>query len=165
MLMSIIREISREKINIFFQQMIYFQEFETLEEIKIYILKLAEEITLEKYDDTRKTQHIIIQKVIRYLKDNIDDDRLSLAKVAEEVVYMNPDYLGRLFKKEIGETFTTFLINLRIEKAIQLMHESESMKIFEVANQVGFSHNPRYFGQVFKKHTGFTPSDYKQNTF
>lgn len=164
LLMSIIRQVKNDKIDVFFQQILYFQEFETLEEIQIFISTLAEEITLENFDETRKTQHKIIQKVIHYLEENLGDESLSLSKIADEIVYMNPDYLGRLFKKEIGENFSAYLIKLRIKKAIELMNESDSVKIFEVAHQVGYSNNPRYFGQVFKKHTGVTPSDYVQGS-
>lgn len=165
LLMSIIRQVNKDKIGIFLQQLLHFHEFRTLEEIKTFITTLSEEIALENYDETRKTQHKIIQEVIRYLEKNLSDNNLTLSKVADEVVYMNPDYLGRLFKKETGEKFSSYLVNLRIKKAIDLMNESDSVKIFEVANQVGFSNNPRYFGQVFKKHTGITPSEYKQGTF
>nr|WP_256522455.1 helix-turn-helix transcriptional regulator [Halobacillus sp. A5] len=76
---------------------------------------------------------------------------------------MNSDYLGKLFKKEKGERFSNFLINRRIEKAIEMIEQSEEVKIFEVAETVGFGNNPRYFGQVFKKYTGVTPTQFINN--
>jgi two-component system response regulator YesN len=162
LLMSIIRQAKSEDIEMFLAQITHFQEFETLEEIKTFVEQLSEELALQNYDETRQTQHNIIQKVIHYLKDNISDELLSLSQIADHVVYMNPDYLGRLFKKELGKNFSTYLIELRIEKAIGLMRQSNTVKVFEIANRVGFGNNPRYFGQVFKKHIGVTPTEYKQ---
>ena len=164
LLMYIIRQVKKGQIDIFLQQIVHFQEFKTLQEIKLFIMKIAEEITRVHYDETRKTQHKIIQKVISYVKEHLDDENLSLLKVADEVVYMNPDYLGRLFKKEVGKKFSTYLVHSRVQKAVDLMHEMDEVKVFEIASQVGFGNNPRYFGQVFKKHTGITPSEYKHNS-
>lgn len=162
LLMSIIRQAKSEDIEVLFAQITHFQEFETLEEIKTFIEQLSQELALQNYNETRQTQHNIIQKVIQYIEDNISDELLSLAQIADHVVYMNPDYLGRLFKKEVGVNFTTYLIELRIEKATGLIKQLDAVKVFEIANRVGFGNNPRYFGQVFKKHTGVTPTAYKQ---
>jgi two-component system response regulator YesN len=37
------------------------------------------------------------------------------------------------------------------------------VKVYEIADRIGFGDNPQYFSQVFKRHTGFTPSEYKRS--
>lgn len=164
LLMSIIREANRGEIDTFFEKITRFHEFKTLAQIKKFIEEIAYQIVLQNYEETRQVQHDIIQRVIQYIEEKISDESLSLGHIAEDVIYMNPDYLGRLFKKEVGETFSAFLIKLRIEKAIELIEESNTVKIYMIADQVGFGNNPRYFGQVFKRHTGVTPTEYKTGT-
>ncbi len=101
----------------------------------------------------------LIQEVKFYVKRNLRDSTLSLAKIASEHVFVNPDYLSRLFASETGERFSHYLNKLRVEKAKQLL-QTDASKIYQVAEQVGLGHNPRYFGQVFKKYTDLTPSEY-----
>lgn len=151
-----------EGLDSLFEQIVRFQSFQTFEEIQTYIYRLAAKITENYYKETRLIQHQIIERVIQYIQKNLRNENLTLTHVADQVVFMNSDYLGRLFKKETGETFSSYLTKQRIKKAIQLMQDHETMKIFEIANRVGFGHNPRYFGQVFKKHTGMTPSEYRR---
>ncbi|MCE4047710.1 helix-turn-helix transcriptional regulator [Bacillus sp. Au-Bac7] len=75
---------------------------------------------------------------------------------------MNPDYLGKLFKQETGERFSAYLTKWRIEKAIAYITENDDVKMVTLADMIGFGDNPQYFSQVFKKYTGYTPSDYRK---
>lgn len=86
---------------------------------------------------------------------------LTLKLLAEEV-YLNPTYLGRIFKQETGESFSSYLINLRIEKAKELLR-NPALKIYEVCEQVGYN-DPAHFTHVFKKTVGITPQDYKMRS-
>ncbi|QTM99154.1 response regulator [Sediminibacillus dalangtanensis] len=162
--MSIIRQADQQAMDRYFQQIILFQQYNRFGEIKQYISEIAEEITAYHYERTKQTQTNIISRVISYVENNLAEEEMSLSKIAADVLYMNPDYLGKLFKKEKGERFSNFLINRRMEKAKRLIEETEQVKVFEVAEAVGFGNNPRYFGQVFKKHTGMTPTEYKMHS-
>ena len=104
----------------------------------------------------RRVISMMIEAMEKRLKEN-----LSLKMIADEL-YMNPTYLGRVFKEDIGEGFSSFLTKLRIKKAIELLNDV-TMKVYEVSEQVGFK-DPAYFSLLFKKYTGSTPQDYqKQN--
>ncbi|SDJ77896.1 response regulator transcription factor [Sediminibacillus albus] len=164
MYMSIIRQAGKGDMDHYFQQVIFFQQYERFDEIKQFIISVAEEITNYHYERTKQTQTNIIRRVVAYVEENLADTELSLTKIAAEVLYMNPDYLGKLFKKEKGERFSNFLISRRIESAIDIIKDSEQVKVFEVAEAVGFGNNPRYFGQVFKKYTGVTPTEFKNKS-
>nr|WP_245345461.1 response regulator [Halobacillus andaensis] len=161
--MSVIRQSSKEDMDQYFKQIIVFQEYDNFHEMRQFLEKVATEISQHHYERTKQTQSNIINRVVEFVEKNLGDQELSLSHIASDVLYMNSDYLGKLFKKEKGERFSNFLINRRIEKAIELIEESDEVKIFEVAEAVGFGNNPRYFGQVFKKYTGVTPTNYINN--
>jgi len=102
----------------------------------------------------------LIRSVMEYIEANISNSELSLKQIASEHVYLNADYLSRLFMQTTGEKFSQYLNRTRVEEAKRLL--SQGNKINLVAEQVGCGHNPRYFSQVFRKYAGVTPSAYAQ---
>ena len=56
--------------------------------------------------------------------------------------------------------FSTYLADMRIKTAKQLLASKGLDKIQDVAQEVGLGNNPQYFSQLFKKKTGMTPSAY-----
>ncbi|MFR2849305.1 MAG: helix-turn-helix domain-containing protein [Hungatella hathewayi] len=74
---------------------------------------------------------------------------------------LSSEYLSRLFKEETGVKFVVYLNNLRLKHALRLL-ETTNLKVYEVAEQVGYS-NLSYFSTVFKKNFGQNPFDYKNN--
>lgn len=138
-------------------------ECNTVSEIKQFILDSAVKLARNTYDSVISSQNKVIEKVIRYVHENIDDENLSLQHIASKILYLNVDYLGKLFKKETGMRFSQYLLKIRMEKAKELIKASSGdIKIYEIANATGFSNNPSYFSKVFKKYTGYVPKDFKQ---
>lgn len=84
---------------------------------------------------------------------------LSLQQVAGHV-HLHPGHLSELFKKETGNTFGDFVTGMRIRKAMQLLTVTPA-KVSEVALMVGYE-DVKYFSRLFKKHTGKTPSEYRE---
>ncbi|MEH6992891.1 helix-turn-helix domain-containing protein, partial [Neobacillus drentensis] len=125
---------------------------------------VAQVITLSFFEHNNNKHSTIINKVIETINQYIGNQNLSLHWVANEMLYMNADYLGKLFKKETGEKFSNYITRLRIELAINLIEKENDVKVFEIAEKIGYGENPQYFSQVFKKHTGFTPSEYKRES-
>lgn len=74
---------------------------------------------------------------------------------------ISPEYFSYLFAKNIGEKFSVFLRNYRIEQAQELYRSGECDRK-DVPYAVGFS-DAKYFNQVFRKVTGVTPAEYIQN--
>ena len=112
--------------------------------------------------DTSTCQYSMpIRQILQYVKENISNSKLSLNYIAANVLYLNPEYLGKLFKKECGIKFSNYLMRVRMEKAKQLMAVCDDLKMYEVARKVGLGDNAAYFGQVFRKYTGLLPSEYK----
>lgn len=82
---------------------------------------------------------------------------------AAQALSLSAGYLSRIFKQETSYTFTDYLTRYRIQKATQLL-QNDSIKIYDVADLVGYT-DPRYFGQIFKKLTGYTPKEYRELIF
>lgn len=110
----------------------------------------------KKYNviDVNNTIYRIGKSVI----NNIDD-KVSLDYVAKDV-YMNKTYISHIFKKMTGISFNAFLMDVKIERAKILLHYMD-MSISNIAEMLNFC-NISYFGSVFKKHTNYTPSEYRE---
>lgn len=161
---SMIRLCEAEQMNKYLVQLTVLLEMETIQTMKTFFESVAQEITSMFYNQNRKKHSAIINKVIEIIDKHIGNQHLSLHWVANEMLYMNADYLGKLFKKETGEKFSNYLTKQRIEMAIKLIEKENDVKVFEIAEKIGYGENPQYFSQVFKKHTGYTPSEYKRES-
>lgn len=84
---------------------------------------------------------------------------LSLDDVSREVD-ISPYYFSKLFKNETGVNFIDYLTNIRIEKAKALIL-SGTMPMKEICGAVGYQ-DPNYFSRIFKKNTGKTPTEFKE---
>jgi two-component system, response regulator YesN len=160
---AMIRLGSQDGINRYMANLVTLLGMDTLQGIQQLFKSVAKEIAL-RYFEQNKTKHsAIIAKVLDIIEEHIGNSELSLNWVAHQMLYMNADYLGKLFKKETGEKFSNFCIKLRVAKAAERIASNEDIKIFELAEQLGFGDNPQYFSQVFKKYVGCTPSEYMKS--
>lgn len=73
---------------------------------------------------------------------------------------ITPEYLGGLFHKEIGETFSSYIKNYRVNKAKGLLIGTD-MKIYDVSSAVGYA-DSKYFSRVFREITGQLPADFRK---
>ena len=69
--------------------------------------------------------------------------------------------MSMIFKKEKQTTFTKYLVALRMEKAMELL-KYKTDKIIEISEQVGYN-EVYYFSHSFKKYTGYSPKEYRNN--
>lgn len=99
-----------------------------------------------------------VRKTVQYINEHVEE-RLSLDDLAK-LVFMHPSYLSQVFKNEMGENLVDYIIRIRVERAKELF-KNDDLKLYEVAEKVGYK-DFRYFGQLFKKLTGFLPSEYKK---
>lgn len=103
----------------------------------------------------------IISNALKYIADNLNRSDLSVNDVAKHV-YLSTGYFSLIFKNQTGETFSDYLINLRIEKAKELIRQT-NMKFFEISYLIGYE-NVSHFNVIFKKYTGCTPSQYRRQS-
>lgn len=102
-----------------------------------------------------------IEPAVKYIENNFSDSSLSNKKLSA-MCCISEIYLRKLFVKHFNMTPKQFIIEIRINRAKQLLAEG-SVKINFVAKECGFS-NQYHFSRIFKEKTGYTPTDYmKQN--
>jgi len=92
----------------------------------------------------------------------ICDDRDVMYSVTElaERFGITPNYLSYLFKKEEGMTFSAYQCRIKMEQARRLILEQPTLKIYEVAMQLGYS-DEKYFSRVFHRYHRMTPTQYR----
>lgn len=101
-------------------------------------------------------------KPIRQAKQYIEEhynEKIVLEDIAH-IVDLNPVYFSVLFKKETGFNFTTYLVNIRMEMAKQMIRTSNKT-IAAIADEVGYK-DTRYFSQIFTKTVGVKPALYRK---
>ncbi len=100
----------------------------------------------------------VIEDVIQIIEREYQTD-LSVEFIAERV-YLTPSYLSHLFSKQTGVSIIKYLTIHRLEKANQLLKET-NRKIIEISSDVGYSNFP-YFCTLFKNYYGKTPTQVRE---
>lgn len=100
----------------------------------------------------------VIRRIYAYLEKNYQND-LKLETIAKMFNY-NSAYLGKIFKKEMGESFNNVIDKIRIENAKKLLSETD-LKVYQVSEKVGYS-NIDYFYAKFKKYVGVSPKEFQK---
>lgn len=103
---------------------------------------------------------VFIDKVADYIQAHYQDPELSISRVAS-LFHINPTYLSKRMKQEIGLTFLDYVTELRINKAKEVLDDvASNIKISSLAIKVGYK-NQYYFSRVFKNKVGLSPLEYK----
>lgn len=97
-------------------------------------------------------------KILQYINDNLSQE-ITLKHLAD-YVYLNPQYIGQLFKSELNQTFTEYITEERLKRAKQLL-KGTSLKVYEVAQLSGYK-SPKHFMTVFKQEVGTTPVQFRK---
>ena len=87
-------------------------------------------------------------------------EQIYISKLAEQV-YLNEQYLARLFKKSVGLSILEYVTQERLKLARELLLGTD-YPINRVADSVGYD-NYSYFTRLFKRETGMTPQEYRQH--
>ena len=97
-----------------------------------------------------------LRDLLSYLQEHSTEE-LSLDQIAGQINICKSECC-RFFKKYMNMTIFDYLLLLRIQNALPLLQQGES--ITHTAEAVGFS-NTAYFGQIFKRYMNCTPSEYR----
>jgi two-component system response regulator YesN len=101
----------------------------------------------------------LIENIKNYISSHLDEDDMSRDTISN-YVFLNPDYMSRIFKKETGISITSYIIQERMDKAKSLLLKTE-MPISLVATSVGYYHFS-HFSKMFKKYFGSNPAEYRK---
>ncbi len=94
-----------------------------------------------------------------YISQNFSKETLSVKEISE-YVYLSTSYVCTFFKNETGKTLNQYITDFRIEKAKQLLDDPR-YRISNISSKVGYS-DGNYFGKIFKKHIGVSPSEFRE---
>jgi two-component system response regulator YesN len=75
-------------------------------------------------------------------------------------IFLNHQYLCSFYKKATGKTVNDYITEVRMEKAKELLLDKKN-KIYDVTARIGLT-DSNYFSTLFKKYTGYTPSEYRE---
>lgn len=107
----------------------------------------------------KQKENPIIEKVCNYIDNNLEKE-LSLDVLAN-VAEVSTFYLSKLFKEEKSENIVNFVTNKRLEKARQLLSET-NYSIKEITAFTGYN-DQNYFSRLFKNKFGISPSEFRNN--
>ena len=118
----------------------------------------------EAFIQTRERKKIgssapLIQQAVEFIKLHYQEN-ISLSDVAREC-NVTSSYLSDLFHKEMNLPYSKFLTSLRMEQAKLLLETYDSIRIYDVAQKVGFS-SSKHFIKVFKQYFGISPALYQK---
>lgn len=99
----------------------------------------------------------LIVKTIAYLKEHYQEE-INLQTLAKKL-FISPNYLGRIFREEMGCKFSDWLNHYRVDRAKELIRDT-SMRTTDIAEAVGFG-NYKYFSVCFAKYAGCSLRDYR----
>ncbi|ENH96788.1 AraC family transcriptional regulator [Gracilibacillus halophilus YIM-C55.5] len=139
------------------------------EQISEALIEVIDDRKKEGWDEMSKMRaslpevSSIVRDILILIDKHMANPDLSLQWIASHWLYMNPDYLGKLFKKEMGQRFSTYVMEVRTQRAIEMIKTQDDIRVFELAENLGFGNNPQYFSQIFKRIHGITPSEMIKN--
>ncbi|KEQ23596.1 response regulator transcription factor [Paenibacillus tyrfis] len=134
--------------------------FKTLDEIQDW-LKHILSLALDQISEQRnRLTHMQVLRATEYIREHYANEKLSLQELCRHTL-MSTSYFSTMFKQQLGETFVEYLTRVRIDKAKELLLHTP-LKSYEIAAQVGYA-DPNYFSLIFKKHSGLTPTEYRDN--
>ncbi|UOQ44054.1 response regulator [Halobacillus salinarum] len=127
-----------------------------IEEVRQLLISIVYRLLEYNKDGAHAYGKNLIEMTKKYVEDNYSTVNLE---VISDKFYVNKNYYCSLFKKVTGENFSTYLKDVRMNKAMKLLVNSD-LKTYEISEIVGYR-DQRYFSQVFKKYVGIKPTQYR----
>lgn len=134
---------------------------ETADEISAKVCEMFATIHDFTENICNNTGHILIDKMEEYIQSNYHNEEMSLFFLAEHF-NLTASYISKIFKKHKQENFKDYLVQYRIQKAVEILEEKPYIRIADLAKMVGYS-NVNSFIRNFKKLKNISPGEYKNH--
>ena len=120
----------------------------------------AQYYDLMEYAENRKDQYAnpIVAYCLKCIREQYSDSNFNISNLAD-TLHLSLPYLSTVFKNSTGQNISSFLSAQRLSCAQELLRDA-SIPLRDVCFRSGFD-DPRYFAKFFKKHTGMTPSAFR----
>ena len=135
----------------------YIRDMEINEELS----RLCTLLMAESWHPEEKGTFSVKKKSVMPVKDYLDAhyaEKITLDDLSRDF-YINKYYLTRVFREQFGMPISSYLLNVRITHAKQMLRFSD-MSIEEIGQACGLG-QPHYFSRVFKSVEGVAPSVYR----
>lgn len=124
-------------------------------------IKITRDFIVRVLYENQVDNNDIVEKAKKYVREHLKDD-ITVNDIASSM-YISTNYFSRLFKRITGEGCNNYIIKKRMEKAKSLL-ENTNTKIGTIALNVGYK-DTNYFSLAFKKQTGLSPKEFRENRF
>lgn len=137
------------------------EEIREMEQAAETVERAQAEEDAEAMDNSSMRQQRVKRKILNYIQEHYRDE-LSMQDVARAMNYSEA-YFCKLFKQCFDQNFTSYLTEYRVEQAKKMLKEP-AVNIKEVGKAVGYV-DANYFAKVFKRATGYSPTEYRIQNF
>ncbi|MBE6728558.1 MAG: helix-turn-helix transcriptional regulator [Ruminococcaceae bacterium] len=143
----------------------YLKDFEKLKELSLFSHNHLEMMTVfykilnRLYSETQQSGNSL-NPIISYIEKHYGNSELSNTVLASQL-NISEVYMRRLFKEQFGTSPKQYILELRIQKAKQVLSQSNKT-VTEISKECGFT-SIHHFCRAFKGYCGQTPSDYRNN--
>lgn len=131
----------------------------SLESLDSMLLQMMRSYCLLTKEHSFSQYSPIIKQALTFIDFNLSSN-LTVKRVALEV-NLSPDYLTRLFKKELGASVIKYINKKRIYRSLKLL-KTTNISIEEIGDLIGLS-NTSYFYTLFKREIGVSPNQYRNS--
>lgn len=131
-----------------------YRSLQQLQDWAVDVLRLLRSQTEVEAKDSRTK---LIKEIQEFVEQQLSSD-VSLTAIGDHI-FMHPVYISKIYKLETGENLSDYVNRVRMEKAAQILLSTQD-KIYEIAACIGYQ-RAHSFINVFKKHTGLTPQEYR----
>lgn len=134
----------------------YFEASQSVQNTKMWTNQILEKAI--NYFNMVEASVPVVDKVKLYITKNLHRE-ISREDLSQHV-YLNPDYLTRLFKKETGQSLSDFILDERMKTAQELLKKTD-LTVKDIAVKMSYS-NFSHFSKMFKKYCGVNPVEYRK---
>lgn len=127
-------------------------------EVELLMMTILADMQQQLHGRLAGKEILVLSKVKSYIEEHYAS-HITLESIAA-LAYMNPYYFSSFFKKHTGQNFKSYVTEVRMEHALQLLLETDLL-VYEIAERVGYNH-VRHFSDMFKKKYGQVPQEYRQ---
>ncbi|NHN29000.1 response regulator [Paenibacillus agricola] len=145
----------RETLKVDYEDFESFNQLLSREHVGEWLRRMTSRISQTISERRQTGTQLAMSQIILFIQERLHDEGLNLYLVAEKM-FISYSYLSRAFKEATGESFSDYVLRLRMERAKELL--AKGFKVYDAAEQVGYRH-VNYFSKSFQKYWGVKPSE------
>lgn len=136
-------------------------KFNNMGEAKQWIITVCSRLMDTIASERQSSYKQLIDQAKDYIRAHYEESDISIGRVCQHL-HISTGYFSSIFKKEMKMTFVSYLLQIRLEAAKEMLRSTE-LKAFEIAERIGFA-DPNYFSFCFRKKYGQSPKEYKNSS-